>query len=105
MRTNNPRVESQFFELMESSLAHNYPNTLKIGPFNGTFFKRWQESIYSTIDVLNLGHILKYLRLKSDYENFSKWENGNKQVKHVILSTLRNELFDVYCQYKLPKDI
>ena len=31
--------------------------------------------------------------------------NGKKQVMHVILSTLANELFDVYYQYKTAKDI
>ena len=31
--------------------------------------------------------------------------NGNKQVRHAILSILTNELFDVYCQYKVAKEI
>ena len=42
---------------------------------------------------------------KSGSKDLSKWENGNKQVRHVILSTLTNELFDVYCQYKVAKEI
>ena len=35
----------------------------------------------------------------------SKWENENKQVRKAILNTLTNELFDVYCQYKVAKEI
>ena len=54
---------------------------------------------------MNLGHILTYPKPKSDSEDLSKWENGNKQVRHTILSTLTNELFDVYFQYKVAKEI
>ena len=43
---------------METSLVHTRPNTSKIDPFNGTFFKRWQERVYSAIDVVNLRLIL-----------------------------------------------
>ena len=43
---------------MEASLVHTRPDTSKIDPFNGTFFKRWQKRVFSTIDVVNLGHIL-----------------------------------------------
>ena len=48
---------------------------------------------------MNLGNILTYTKPKSDSEDLSKLENGNKQ------STLTNELFDVYCQYKVVKEI
>ena len=43
---------------MEVSLVHTRPDTSKIDPFNETFFKRWQERVFSAIDVVNLGHIL-----------------------------------------------
>ena len=43
---------------MEASLVHTCPDTSKIDPFNGTFFKRSQERVFSAIDVVNLGHIL-----------------------------------------------
>ena len=33
------------------------------------------------------------------------WETENKQVRHAILSILSNELFYVYCQYKVAKEI
>ena len=43
---------------MEASLVHTRPDTCKIDLFNETLFKRWQERVFSTIDVVNLGHIL-----------------------------------------------
>ena len=43
---------------MEASLVHTRPDTSKIDHFNGTFFKRWQEMVFSTIDVVNLWYIL-----------------------------------------------
>ena len=61
--------------------------------------------VYSTIDVVNLVNIFIYPKPKSDSEDLSKWENGDKQVRHIILSTLTNELFDIYCQYKVAKEI
>ena len=54
---------------------------------------------------MNLVNILIDPKPKSDSEDLSKWENGNKHVRHAILSTLTNELFDVYCQYKVAKEI
>ena len=30
---------------------------------------------------------------------------GNKQVRHVILSTISNELFYIYCQFRVAKEI
>ena len=64
-----------------------------------------KKRVYYAIDVVNLGNILTDLKPKSDSENLSKWVNGNKQVRHAILSTLTNELFDVHCQYKVAKEI
>ena len=43
---------------MEASLVHTRLDTSKIDPFNGTFFKIWQERVLSAINVVNLGHIL-----------------------------------------------
>ena len=53
---------------------------------------------------MNLGHILTDPKPKSDSKEMSKWENENKHVRHAILNTLTNELFDV-CQYKVAKEI
>ena len=57
---------------METSLVQACPDTSKIGTFNGTFFKRWQERVYCGIDVVNLGHNLIDPKPMSDSENLSK---------------------------------
>ena len=80
----------------EASLVHTYPDTSKIDPFNGTFFKKWQERVLSTIDVENLGHILTYPKPEYGSHLLPTWETGNKQVSHAIQSTLSNELFYIY---------
>ena len=65
---------------MEASLIHTRPNTSKIDPFNGTFFKRWQENVLSAIDVVNLEHILIDPIPEDGYHLLPTWESGNKQV-------------------------
>ena len=54
---------------------------------------------------MNQVNILTDPKPKSDSEDLSKCENGNKQVRDAILSTLTNELFYLYCQYKVAKEI
>ena len=54
---------------------------------------------------MNLGHILTDPKLEDGFESLSTWETSNKQVRHVILSTLYNEIFYVYYQYKVAKEI
>ena len=88
---------------MEASLVHTCPDTFKTNPFNRTLFKRWQEKVLLTIDVVNLGHILIDLKPKDDYEIFLTWETRNKQVRHTILSTLTNEFLMFTANTKLKK--
>ena len=52
---------------MKASLVHTHPDTSKIDPFNGTFFKRWQERVFFAIDLVNLGHILTDPKPEDDY--------------------------------------
>ena len=54
---------------------------------------------------MNLGHILTDPKPKNGSHLLLTWEIGNKQVRHAILSTLSNELFDIYCQFKVAKEI
>ena len=80
---------------METSLVHTRLNTFKIGLFIEMFFKRWQKSVFSIIDVVNMEHVLTNLKLKDNSE-FLPRDTINIQVKHIISSTLTNELFDIY---------
>ena len=59
--------------------------------------------VFSTIDVVNLGHILIDPKPEDGSHLLPTWETRNKQVRHAILSTLSNELFDIYCQFKVAK--
>ena len=90
---------------MEASLVHTCPDTSKIDSFNGTFFKRQQEMVFLAIDVVNWGHILTDPKPKDGSELLPTQETGNKQVRHAVLRTLTNKLFDIYCQYKIAKEI
>ena len=63
---------------MEASLVHTCPDTSKIDPFNGTFFKRWQKRVFSVIDVVNLGYILTDPKLEDGFDLLPAWETGNK---------------------------
>ena len=84
---------------MEAHLVHTRPGTFKIDPFNETFYKRWQERVFSAIDVVNLGHILTNLKPEDGSHLLPTRETRNKQVRHAILSTLSNKHFDIYCQF------
>ena len=63
---------------MEVYLVHTHPDTSKIDPFNGTFFKRWEERVFSTIDVVNLRHILTDPKLEDGSPLLPTWETRNK---------------------------
>ena len=54
---------------------------------------------------MNLGHILTDPKPKDGSHLLPTLETGNKQVRHANLSTLSNELFDIYCQFKVAKEI
>lgn len=43
---------------------------------------------------MNLGHILTDLKLEDNYGSLPTWEIGNKQVRHIFLSTHSNDLFE-----------
>ena len=85
------------------------PDVSKIQPFSGSHFKRWQEKIHDALDVLNLAEYLTQKAPDEDTEHFEeemdKWKKGNKVCRYTILSTLSNELYDVYCSYKSAWEI
>ena len=45
------------------------------------------------------------LSTESSLPNSEAWTQANKVCRHTILTTLSNELFDVYCAYKEAKVI
>ena len=74
----------------------------RIEVFSGQNFKRWQEGIYSILDMHGVAWLLS---TENMHANTKAWTHANKVCRHTILTTLSNELFDVYCDYKEAKVI
>ena len=70
-----------------------------IEPFNRTHYKRWQEKVISTLDVTGYVFTITDPKLEKEKE-LQNWEKANKIYRHIILNTLSNALFDVFCPYK-----
>ena len=91
------------------SATKSLPNVSKIDWFDGNCFKHQQQTVCSTLDMHNLAHFLTkkqpVLGSKGYEENLPIWEKGNKIYCYTILSTLSNELLDIYCNYKNAKEI
>ncbi|XP_038982179.1 uncharacterized protein LOC120110669 [Phoenix dactylifera] len=96
---------------MDSAMitARSIPDTSKIESFNGMHFKKWQDRVYFVLDMLNFAQYLNKSKPIEGSEDFDsklkEWKHGNKICRHTILSTLSNELFDVYCSYKEAAEI
>lgn len=84
------------------SYAKHFPNILKIEVFAGENFIRWQERIF---DVLDMHVVAWVLTDPKTNDNVESWTHENKVCSHSILSTLSNELFDVFYSYKEAKEI
>ena len=74
----------------------------KIKMFDGQFFKRWQERVFSLLDIHAVAWALSEEKTNT---NSDAWTHANKVCTHTILITLSNDLFDVYCSYKEAKEI
>ena len=82
--------------------AKPFPDISRIEVFCGQNYKRWQERIYSTLDMHGVAWLLS---TEDTIPNSEAWTYANKVCRHTILTTLSNELFDVYCAYKEAKVI
>jgi hypothetical protein len=87
--------------------AKQLPNVTKIEVFGGQNFRRWHERVHSILDMYGVAFALSEPKPPSSApQNITdKWAQPNKVCRHTILSTLYNDLFDVYCSYKEPKTI
>ena len=72
-----------------------FPDISKIKVFGGENFKRWQERIFSVLDMHRVSWVLTDSKTDT---NIKSWTYKNKVCRHSIISTLSNELFDVYCR-------
>ena len=77
--------------------AKPFPYISRIEVFFGINLKRWQEHIYSTLDMHGVAWLLS---AENMHVNTKVWAHANKVCQHTILITLSNKLFDFYCAYK-----
>ena len=86
--------------------AKPFPDISKIEIFDGDNFKRWQEHIFSVLDMHGVAYALTDTKpTDTTSKQMELWVHANKVCRHTIISTLSNELFDVYCSYKDAKEI
>ncbi|CAH9104236.1 unnamed protein product [Cuscuta europaea] len=89
--------------------AKPFPDISKIEVFSGVNFKRWQERLFSTLDMHGVADALTHAmpddKSPEGIKLLQQWTYSNKVCRHTILSTLSNELFDVYCTKKVAKEI
>jgi hypothetical protein len=87
--------------------AKQFPDVTKIEVFGGQNFRRWHERVLSILDMYGVASALSEPQPPSTApQNITdKWAQANKVCRHTILSTLSNDLFDVYCSYKEAKAI
>ncbi|XP_019241307.1 PREDICTED: uncharacterized protein LOC109221296 [Nicotiana attenuata] len=92
---------------VELPYARPFPDVSNIEIFANENFKRWQERIFSLLDVHGVAHALLHPQPSADADNkiIESWQYANKVCRHTILQTIYNELFDVYCSYKEAKAI
>ena len=89
------------------TFAKPFPDISKIELFAGQNFRRWQERLHTVLDMHGVASALTDPRPPSTAtpKLIQDWTYANKVCRHTIISTLSNELFDVYCSYKDAKDI
>jgi hypothetical protein len=83
------------------------PDATKIEPFDGNNFKRWQQKVLAVLDFTKISSALTEPRPDEDEESeeLRNWEMANKLCVNTILNALSNELFDVYCNFTIAKDL
>jgi len=91
-----------------ATYAKQFPDVSRIEVCDGHNFRRWNERIFTLLDVHGVASALTDVKpdeTKSDAKQIEKWNNANKVCRHTILSILSDVLFDVYCSYKVAKEI
>lgn len=88
------------------TFAKPFPDISKIEVFDGQNYRRWVERVHTVLDMHGVAWVLDNPKPPSeDKKRMDEWTYANKVCRHTIISTLSNELFDVYCQYKEAKKI
>jgi hypothetical protein len=90
-----------------ANYAKQFPDVTKIEVFDGQNFRRWHERVLSILDMYSVANALTESKPASTATEkvTEQWTHANRVCRCTILSTLSNDLFDVYCSYKEAKDI
>ncbi|GMJ07122.1 hypothetical protein HRI_004381400 [Hibiscus trionum] len=103
---NNTHVPETVQVIPNVTFAKPFPDISKIEVFDGENFKRWQEHVHSILDMHGVAFALtESLSPTASEKQIECWIHANKVCRHTIISTLSNEIFDVYCPYKESKEI
>jgi len=90
----------------QTVFAKPFPDVSKIEVFSGQNFWHWQERVSTLLDMYGVAMTLSSSKPnKSSGKQVEHWTYENKVCRHTLLSTLSNDLFDVYCSYKEAKEI
>lgn len=83
-------------------LPRTFPDISKIEVFDGRNFKRWQEQVFTVLDMYGVAAALAQSEPPAGIDQAQRvaWTHANKVCRHTIISILSNDLFDVYCVYK-----
>jgi len=84
-----------------------FPNVLKVEVFSGQNFRRWQERVSTLLNMYKIAYALTTSKpdTSSPMKQIEDWIHTNKVCHHTMLTTLSNDLFDVYCSYKEAMEI
>jgi len=103
---NSTTLENQNSSGTPTFFAKPFPNVSKIEVFSRQNFRRWQERVSTLLDMYGVVMALSTSKLdESSAKQVEDWTYANKVCRHTLLSTLSNDLFDVYCSYKEAKEI
>ena len=83
-------------------LPRHFPDITRIEHFDGKNFRRWQERVYTILDLHGVADALtdSAPSTDSDQAQINAWTYANKVCRHTLISTLSNDLFDVYHVYQ-----
>jgi len=93
--------------LPTATFAKPLPNVSKMEVFTSQNFRQWQERVHTLLDMHGVVFTLSIPKPDAiaKANQLQQWVQANKVCRHTLLSVLSNDLFDVYCSYKEPKEI
>ena len=77
----------------------------KIESFDGNNFKRWQQKVLVILDFIKISSAINEPRLEEESKELTNWELASNLCINTILNALSNELFDVYCNFTIAKNL